>query len=58
MERITLSEVLKTKGNTDPKRLATSDGGDERDFDWANAEIVEPQTKQMLSVRSYMDAQK
>ena len=55
MTRITLQEALKTKGKTDPKRLAASDGGEEMDFDWSNAEIVEPQSKQMISVRLDQD---
>ena len=55
MTRITLQEALKTKGKTDPKRLAASDSGDEMDFDWTNAEIMKPQTKQMISLRLDQD---
>jgi len=55
MTRITLQEALKTKGQTDPERLAASDGGDGSDFDWSNAEIVEPQNKTMISLRLDQD---
>jgi len=51
MTRITLQEALETKGQTDPKRLVASDGGNELDFDWSEAEIVEPQNKKMISLR-------
>ena len=55
MTRITLNEALETKGKTDPNRLAASDGGDGSDFDWSTAEIIDPQTKQMISLRLDQD---
>ena len=51
MTRISLTEALETKGKTDLEKLKASDPGDEMDFDWDRAEIVEPATKKMISLR-------
>lgn len=53
--KITLSEARKLKGETDWDRVAKSDGyedaGSADEFDWANAVIVYPPQKKMVSIR-------
>ena len=51
MTRITLTEALERKGKTDLAKLKASDPETEVDFDWAQAEIVAPKLKQMISLR-------